>query len=1813
MRTRLAGAIALASVIALVVPTSGTAQVFGTDVTYTTDADFDLGTLVGVNHDPPFNDQLQLDSPTRPFPFINVAASGRGTVVRVNTETGEVLGEYHTAPEGRGLDPSRTTVDLFGSVWTANRAELDEIDGVPHGSAVKIGLLVGGTRVDGAGLPAPSGEYVAPPFDYNTCADRDGDGLIRSSGGLYDVLDWPDVTDGLGGADGVVDDALDECILVYQRLPDAEAPRHVSVDADNNVWVGGYPFDLRSFHLLDGTTGAILQSFDARDIGCGGYGGLVDGNGILWSIGGGWGEGPLLRYDPATDSGTCVNTSGGYGLGVDTNGYVWASLWDNGIVKVAPDGNVEPGYPKSTFVPPSTTTAGGFAPQMALPRRPLPLPRADDAPEAAPDFWAAPDDDWVGSMNAWAAGATISLTIENGSGVVYADSQTATAGGDFQFNLWESFDLQRGHLVTVSDGTTTKTHTVTNLFVDGIDVTADTVYGRADPGTDVHVWLHQDGNNLTVTADGAGNWVADFSATSDLTYASDGGSQQTDADGDSTGVWWAGPTFTVVPDGDSVQSMSRWTPGTTVSLTIEDGSGVAYADSQTVDSTGHFNFDLWDGFDVQRGHIVTVSDGTATKSHTVQNYFVDGIDVAADTVFGRADPGTDVHVWVHQDDSNLTVTTDGAGNWVADFSGLTDLTYLSDGNSMQSDDDGDGTWVFWTSPRFTASPDDDWVGSTAPWTPGSTVSLTIEDGSGIIYADSQTVAGDGNFNFNLWEVFDVQRGHIVTVSDGTTTKTHTVTNLFVDGIDAAADTVFGRADPGTDVDVWLHQDGSNVTVTADGSGNWVADFSATSDLTYASDGGAQQTDADGDSTGVWWAGPTFTVAPDDDWIGSMSRWTPGSTVSLTIEDGSGVVYADSQTVDSMGNFNFNLWEAFDVERGHIVTVSDGTTTKIHTVIDLFVDGIDVTADTVYGRADPGTQVDVWLHQDDSNLTVTADGAGNWVAHFSGLTDLTYLSDGNSMQSDDDGDGTSVFWASPRFSVSPDDDWVGPMTRWTPGSTVSLTIEDGSGIIYADSRTVAGDGYFDFNLWNVFDVQRGHIVTVSDGTTTKTHTVIDLYVDGIDADADMVFGHGIPNWPVDVFVHDHETMLTVAADDTGAWNADFSGLVDITFGIHGDAQQLDDDGDGTTAPWSVRNPTIVVYRDQGSLRGEQFEPFATVTIGIDGVPVGSVTTDEGGHFWFNHDVAIGQVVTADDGTTVKSHVVTSHTIGVVDHVANTASGTAVPLSVVTVEIEGSPVNIHREVQADAGGVWFTDFDVPGASGQTDDITPFTTLYVWQTDDDGDNTTVSWHLPNFTVDLDYNGIDGGWWAPDATVAISVDGAPLESVVTDPYGSFGIGSEIDLVPGQLVTVEGPAHTKTLVIADLTVTAVDVAGDTVSGTATPGDELEVLVYEFDRPVARKAVADATGNWTVDFSVPGTDPTNDDWENQAWDIRPETLGWVNEWDDDGDVTVKRFGPPTQANRGVAVTPIDNHVWVANSGVGTITRLDSDGNVLAVIDVGDEPTGVAVDAAGKVWATNLGSDNAVRIDPNAGADGLGAVDLTVDLGAGSAPYNYSDMTGAVVVGSTSRQGFWTVVQDSGQAGFEWGRITWNTEPEASEPTGSEILVEVRAADTEAGLGAEPFVAVPNGELFASTGRYIEVRVTLKASPEGFSPVLSDIRVQPAVIDVDVDIKPSSDPNTINIRRTRGVIPVAVLGSAEFDVATIDVATLAFGPDGAAPTHDLTVMDDHYADVDLDGYLDLVSHYTIGETGLASGDSEACLVGATLDGVPIAGCDSVKIK
>jgi len=106
-----------------------------------------------------------------------------------------------------------------------------------------------------------------------------------------------------------------------------------------------------------------------------------------------------------------------------------------------------------------------------------------------------------------------------------------------------------------------------------------------------------------------------------------------------------------------------------------------------------------------------------------------------------------------------------------------------------------------------------------------------------------------------------------------------------------------------------------------------------------------------------------------------------------------------------------------------------------------------------------------------------------------------------------------------------------------------------------------------------------------------------------------------------------------------------------------------------------------------------------------------------------------------------------------------------------------------------------------------------------------------------------------------------------------------------------------------------------------------------------------------------------------------------------------------------------------------------------------------------------------------------------------------------------------------------------------------------------------------------------------------------------VLGIEIDIKPGSDPNSINLD-SLGVIPVAVLTMDDFDAGTLDPVTVVFA--GASP------LRWSLQDVDCDGDMDLVFHFKTQELQLDTYSTEAWLTGATFDEISVEGVDSVNI-
>jgi|GEM_PF-3937367 len=128
------------------------------------------------------------------------------------------------------------------------------------------------------------------------------------------------------------------------------------------------------------------------------------------------------------------------------------------------------------------------------------------------------------------------------------------------------------------------------------------------------------------------------------------------------------------------------------------------------------------------------------------------------------------------------------------------------------------------------------------------------------------------------------------------------------------------------------------------------------------------------------------------------------------------------------------------------------------------------------------------------------------------------------------------------------------------------------------------------------------------------------------------------------------------------------------------------------------------------------------------------------------------------------------------------------------------------------------------------------------------------------------------------------------------------------------------------------------------------------------------------------------------------------------------------------------------------------------------------------------------------------------------------------------------------------------------------------------------------------------------------------------LEVKVDIKPQSCPNPLNVA-DMGVLPVAILGTSDFDVSQVDPASLRL--EGIAPVR--WTMEDVSTPVPdsddscfchtlgPDGFVDLVLHFPAQEIVSALGSYSnwetraLTLTGELFDGTPIEGEDCIRIQ
>lgn len=125
-----------------------------------------------------------------------------------------------------------------------------------------------------------------------------------------------------------------------------------------------------------------------------------------------------------------------------------------------------------------------------------------------------------------------------------------------------------------------------------------------------------------------------------------------------------------------------------------------------------------------------------------------------------------------------------------------------------------------------------------------------------------------------------------------------------------------------------------------------------------------------------------------------------------------------------------------------------------------------------------------------------------------------------------------------------------------------------------------------------------------------------------------------------------------------------------------------------------------------------------------------------------------------------------------------------------------------------------------------------------------------------------------------------------------------------------------------------------------------------------------------------------------------------------------------------------------------------------------------------------------------------------------------------------------------------------------------------------------------------------------------SGTIDYVTIKPLLISVDIDIKPGSDPNSINLG-SGGTVAVAIFSTAEFDATTINPETVTLSGAPIRRKGNGTPMAS-IEDINGDGRMDLVVHVSTSALQLSDTAVEAVLEGQTYSGMKIRGTDSVRI-
>jgi len=185
------------------------------------------------------------------------------------------------------------------------------------------------------------------------------------------------------------------------------------------------------------------------------------------------------------------------------------------------------------------------------------------------------------------------------------------------------------------------------------------------------------------------------------------------------------------------------------------------------------------------------------------------------------------------------------------------------------------------------------------------------------------------------------------------------------------------------------------------------------------------------------------------------------------------------------------------------------------------------------------------------------------------------------------------------------------------------------------------------------------------------------------------------------------------------------------------------------------------------------------------------------------------------------------------------------------------------------------------------------------------------------------------------------------------------------------------------------------------------------------------------------------------------------------------------------------------------------------------------------------------------------------------------------------------------------RITWNDDETPSNP-------DPRIPDFSPDTSGYFIVAVTNYPRFLTADSSGNIVVSYPTNYHHGDYVLKISGATPNVKQVAIRINPGSDyisPMPIN-PRSRGKIPVAVMGGPDFNVSSIDTKSLTFGSNGYEAS--LSKCNPQPVDLNGDGRMDLICHFDNQAANFKLTDAVGKLRGETTDGIQFEGNGDLKV-